>query len=118
MTLEGGVIKQISDVLPEERIMDCGPETVAMLSAHIHKAKTVLWNGPFGAYEAGYTFGTEDTAKLIAASDAFSVVGGGDTVAAIEKLKLNDQLGFVSIGGGSMLTFLEHGSTTVLDLLT
>ncbi len=105
------------EVLPEERIMDCGPATTAMLVPYITQAKTVLWNGPFGAYEKGFIESTESTAKQLAESEAFSVIGGGDSVAAIEKLGLNDKLGFVSTGGGAMLTFLEHGSTPALDLL-
>jgi phosphoglycerate kinase len=113
----GVVTKAVDAVLPEERIFDCGPQTVAMLTPYIADAKTILWNGPFGNYEAGFITSTEDTAKLIAGSDAFSVVGGGDTVAAIEKLGLNDKLGFVSTGGGAMLTLLEEGTTPALELL-
>jgi len=105
------------EVTAEERIMDCGPATTAVLIPYIQEAKTVLWNGPFGAYERGFIESTESTAKHLAESSAFSVIGGGDSVAAIEKLGLNDKLGFVSTGGGAMLTFLEHGSTPVLDLL-
>ena len=114
---DGRQTKTPDKVLPTERIMDCGPQTIEMLATYIEKAKTVLWNGPFGAYEMGYTQSTEITARHLAASDAFTVVGGGDTVAAIEKLGLNDQFGFVSIGGGAMLTFLEHGTTSVVDVL-
>lgn len=113
----GRVVKTPDKVLPEESIMDVGPMTVDMLVTYIEKAKTILWNGPFGAYEMGYTESTEHTAKHVAESEAFSVIGGGDTVAAIEKLQLNDQYGFVSIGGGAMLAFLEKGSTSVIDLL-
>jgi phosphoglycerate kinase len=104
-------------VTADEKIFDCGPMTVDMLATYIEKAKTILWNGPFGAYEMGYTQSTEVTARHIAASDGFSVIGGGDTVAAVEKLGINNSFGFVSIGGGSMLTFLEHGRTPVIDLL-
>ena len=104
-------------VTSEDRILDCGPATVAMLATYIKDAATILWNGPFGNYESGYKESTERTMQLLAESDAYSVVGGGDTVAAIEELGLNDQLGFVSIGGGAMLTFLEHGDTPVLELL-
>jgi phosphoglycerate kinase len=114
---EGKKVKAPNQVLPEERIMDVGPMTVDMLVTYIEKAKTILWNGPFGAYEVGYVESTEMAAKHVAEADAFSVIGGGDTVAAIEKLKLNDQYGFVSSGGGAMLAFLEHGSTPVLDVL-
>ena len=78
-------------------------------------AKTILWNGPFGNYEGGYVEATEAVAKLIAESGAQSVVGGGDTVAAIEKLGINDQFTHVSTGGGAMLQFLENGTLPVID---
>ncbi|OGG65180.1 phosphoglycerate kinase [Candidatus Kaiserbacteria bacterium RIFCSPLOWO2_02_FULL_45_11b] len=113
----GVVTKPADQVLPDEKIFDMGPETVELLTRYIAEAKTILWNGPFGNYEAGFEESTEAVAKLIADSDAFSVLGGGDTVAAVEKLGLNEKFGFISIGGGSMLTFMEHGSTPVLDLL-
>jgi phosphoglycerate kinase len=109
--------KKPNEVLPEESILDVGPETIEMLKPHIARAKTVLWNGPFGNYEGGFKDGTEATAKLLAEADAFCVVGGGDSVAAIENLGLNDKLGFVSTGGGAMLTFLEQGGLPVLELL-
>jgi len=114
---DGRQVKTPDQVLPEESIMDVGPMTIDMLVTYIEKAKTILWNGPFGAYEMGYTESTQRTAKHVAEASAFSVIGGGDTVAAIEKLQLNDQFGFVSIGGGAMLAFLEKGTTSVLDEL-
>lgn len=114
---DGRRVKTPDQVTKEEKILDCGPMTIDMLATYIEKAKTILWNGPFGAYELGYTQSTEITARHIAAAAGFSVVGGGDTVAAIEKLGINELFGFVSIGGGSMLTLLEHGSTPVIDLL-
>lgn len=114
---DGRVTKTPDKVTKDEKIFDCGPMTVDMLATYIEKAKTILWNGPFGAYEHGYQQSTEVTARHIAAADGYSVLGGGDTVAAVEKMKINELFGFVSIGGGSMLTYLEHGSTSVLDLL-
>jgi phosphoglycerate kinase len=114
---EGRMTKTPDKVTKDEKIFDCGPMTVEMLATYIEKAKTILWNGPFGAYEQGYQQSTEITARHIAASPGYSVLGGGDTVAAVEKMKINELFGFVSIGGGSMLTYLEHGSTPVLDLL-
>ncbi|HMO78009.1 MAG TPA: phosphoglycerate kinase [Candidatus Paceibacterota bacterium] len=114
---DGVVVKLPSEVTNEEKIFDMGPKSVKLLESYIAEAKTILWNGPFGNYEAGFTESTEAVAKLIAKAEGFSVLGGGDTVAAVEKLGLNDQFGFVSIGGGSMLTLLEHGSTPVLDCL-
>jgi len=113
----GVVTKLASEVAADEAIMDAGPQTVEMLKTYISEAKTVLWNGPFGNFEGGFASATEETMKALAESDALSVVGGGDTVAAIEKLGLNDSLGFVSTGGGAMLTLLEHGSTPALDAL-
>lgn len=114
---DGVQTKPANAVNSEEKIYDMGPETIAMLGHYIATAKTILWNGPFGNYEAGFLESTEAVAQLIAEADGFSVLGGGDTVAAVEKLCLNDKFGFVSIGGGSMLTFLEHGTTTVLQKL-
>lgn len=113
----GTATRPVDQVGKDEKILDCGPETVLMLEKYITEAATILWNGPFGNYEAGFTESTEMTAHLIAGAKAFSVIGGGDTVAAVEKLGLNDKFGFVSIGGGSMLTLLEHGTTPVLETL-
>ncbi len=113
----GTATRPVDQVGKDEKIFDIGPETVMLLERYIKEASTILWNGPFGNYEAGFTEGTELTAEIIAKSQAFSVIGGGDTVAAVEKLGLNDKFGFVSIGGGSMLTLLEHGTTPVLQQL-
>ncbi|MBY0310239.1 phosphoglycerate kinase [Patescibacteria group bacterium] len=110
-------VRFIDAVQSTDKIMDAGPKTMEQLVELMKQAKTVLWNGPFGNYEAGFVETTELTAQTLAEVTAFSVVGGGDTVAAIEKLGLNDNLGFVSIGGGAMLTYLEHGSTEAIDLL-
>jgi phosphoglycerate kinase len=115
---DGRQKKAVDQVGPEEKILDCGPMTIDMLVTYIEKAKTVLWNGPLGAYEMGYTESTEIIARHVAAADAFTVVGGGDTVAAVEDLHINDLFSFVSIGGGAMLTLLEHGTTPVIDLLS
>lgn len=113
----GRVTCDLNQVQPDEAILDAGPKTVAMLREYIQSAATILWNGPFGNYEGGYIDATEAVAKLIANSDAFSVVGGGDTVAAIEKLGINDQFSHVSIGGGAMLAYLEHGSLPTIEAL-
>src|SRR3989344_5294885 len=94
------------DVRSDEAILDNGPETVSLLQNFIGKAKTILWNGPIGNYEDGYAEGTEEIARAIAGSTAYSIVGGGDTVAAIETLGLNDRFSFMSTGGGAMLEFL------------
>lgn len=114
---EGKQVKAPQAVTKEEKILDCGPLTVEMLAVHIENAKTILWNGPFGAYEQGYTQSTEIIARYIAGASAYSVIGGGDTIAAVEKLKINECFSFVSIGGGSTLTYLEQGTTKAIDLL-
>ncbi len=113
----GTATRPVDSVGVNEKILDIGPETVMMLKGYIDAAATILWNGPFGNYEAGFVEGTEMVAEMVAAAPAFSVIGGGDTVAAVEKLGLNEQFGFVSIGGGSMLTLLEDGTTPVLETL-
>jgi phosphoglycerate kinase len=113
----GQTVKKPNEVTSDETIVDAGPETVAMLKGYINDAKTVLWNGPFGNFEEGFEASTIATVKLLAEAKAFSVIGGGDTVAATEKLGLNDELGFVSTGGGAMLTLLEYGTTPALEAL-
>ncbi len=110
-------VATVTDVQADEKITDMGPATVAQIAPHIASAQTILWNGPLGLYENGVPGSTQAVAKLIAASSAMSVLGGGDTVAAVEELGLNDQFGFVSIGGGAMLTVLEAGTTKALSVL-
>ncbi len=112
-----GRIAEIQDVRPDESILDAGPKTVAMLAEHTKKAKSILWNGPLGNYEDGFVSGTEGLAKAVAASGARSIVGGGDTVAAIASLGLNDRFTFISTGGGAMLDFLAKGTLPGLEVL-
>ncbi|MFT5849463.1 MAG: phosphoglycerate kinase [Patiriisocius sp.] len=100
-----------------ESIMDAGPETTALLATYIEKAEMVLWNGPFGNYEGGFAQQTIDTAKHIAASSSYSVIGGGDTVAAIEGLNCQEKYNFLSTAGGAMLTFLEFGTLPAITAL-
>ena len=117
LVVDGGAagkrVCAVDQVQPDEAILDAGPKTVVMLREYIANAATILWNGPFGNYEGGYVEATEAVAKLIAESKAISVVGGGDTVAAIVKLGINDQFSHVSTGGGAMLQFLENGTLPV-----
>ncbi len=105
-------------VLPSDQIMDIGSATLAMLRPYIETARTILWNGPLGKYELGSGGSTQKLAAMIADSPAFSVLGGGDTVAAVEELGLHAEFGFVSIGGGAMLTYLEQGTTRALEALS
>jgi phosphoglycerate kinase len=114
---QGVETKLPHEVLPKDVIVDCGPATISMLESYVTASKTVLWNGPFGNYEAGFKESTEAMAKVLGNAKARTIVGGGDTVAAIENLGLNSKFDFVSTGGGAMLTFLEHGTTPVLETL-
>ncbi|MFM2381800.1 MAG: hypothetical protein RLZZ76_567 [Candidatus Parcubacteria bacterium] len=104
-------------VQKDESILDVGPATLAMLAPVIADAKTILWNGPLGNYEGGFKEQTLACARLIAASPAYSVVGGGDTVASIESLGNQDAYGFLSTAGGAMLTFLEDGTLTSIEAM-
>ncbi len=115
---EGRRISDQNSVLDSESIMDDGPETIALLGRHAQKAKTILWNGPLGNYEHGYTEGTEGLARALAQSKAHTIVGGGDTVAAIEHLGLNDRFSFISTGGGAMLEYLSAGTLPGLEVLS
>ena len=100
-----------------ETIHDVGPQTINMLALYTKGAKTILWNGPLGNYELKYDAATRALAEQIAHADGYSVVGGGDTVASIETLGLSGDFGFLSTGGGAMLSFLEHGSLPAIEAL-
>ena len=104
-------------ILPGEMILDVGPKSIESLESTIMRSHTILWNGPMGNYEHGYPEQTLALARLITSSDAYTVVGGGDTVAAIESLGLNEAYGFLSTAGGAMLTFLEMGTLPALEAL-
>ena len=106
-----------TEVKEDEVIVDVGPETIKMMESLIEKASFILWNGPLGKYEDGYGTGTEKLIKVIARSKAYSVIGGGDTVSIISKLKLESDLGFVSTGGGATLDFLAKGTLAVIKVL-
>jgi len=114
--------KGISEVLVNDKILDAGSDTIKVLSQKIKSAKFVLWNGPLGLYEDGYQGATLDLAKIIADrkndGDGFvSIVGGGDTVAAIASLGLQDKFTFISTGGGAMLDFLAKGTLPGIEAL-
>lgn len=112
------IILPVDVRVKNESILDCGPNTVAMLKELVAKSKFVLWNGPLGDFEIkGFEKGTEALAKIIAASRIKSIVGGGDTVAAIRKLGILDKFFFVSTGGGAMLEFLSKGTLPGIEAL-
>jgi phosphoglycerate kinase len=97
--------------------LDVDAETLDSLKQEISKAKMVLWNGPLGAFEQGYKEGTLELAKLVANSEAETIVGGGDTLASIKELNLLDKFSFVSTGGGAMLAFLSVGTLPGIEAL-
>lgn len=98
----------VSQVDDDEKILDIGPDTAKEFVSIIKKAKTILWNGPVGAFEVEqFSLGTQAVAHAIADSSAFSIAGGGDTLAAIEKYHIGDKINYISTGGGAFLSFLE-----------
>lgn len=99
-----------SEVEKDENIVDVGPKTIKILEDIINRSKFILWNGPLGKYENGFGGSTEKILKTIIKSKAKSIIGGGDTVAIISKLKIEDKFDFVSTGGGATLDFLASGS--------
>ncbi len=110
-------IKKLSAIEASDNILDIGLESIEKLVDEIALARTILWNGPVGLCEQGFTGGTKSLAQLVAASRARTVIGGGDTVAAVAGLGLLDQFGFVSTGGGAMLDFLARGTLPGIEAL-
>ena len=98
------------DVREDEAILDVGLPSIEALTALVKKAKLIVWNGPMGWYENGYTKGTEEVLKLLAGAKAETIIGGGDTAVLVEKKKMNDKFTFVSTGGGATLEFLAKGT--------
>lgn len=110
-------VRGLGEVRPDEIILDHGPATSALLRELVKKSKSILWNGPLGNYENGFTDATDSVARAIADSNAHSVVGGGDTVASIENLGILQRFSFVSTGGGAMLEFLAKGTLPGIEAL-
>ncbi|MFK3650931.1 phosphoglycerate kinase [Lysobacter enzymogenes] len=101
-------VKAVDAVGADDMILDIGPDTAARYAALIAQAGTVVWNGPVGVFEFdAFGKGTEALARAIAASKAFSIAGGGDTLAAVDKYGINDEVSYISTGGGAFLEFLE-----------
>ena len=101
-------VKAVDAVDANDMILDIGPQTAAQYAQLIAKAGTVVWNGPVGVFEFdAFGKGTEALARAIAASEAFSIAGGGDTLAAVDKYGIADDVGYISTGGGAFLEFLE-----------
>jgi phosphoglycerate kinase len=108
VVVESGKPKQVEAVGMDEMILDIGPETAKAFAAELKKAGTIVWNGPVGVFEKEpFSKGTQALAKAIAGSAAFSIAGGGDTVAAIHKFKVDKRIDYISTAGGAFLEFLE-----------
>jgi phosphoglycerate kinase len=111
-------VKKATDVADDDMILDIGPETAAKLAAQLKQAGTIVWNGPVGVFEFDqFANGTQVIAQAIAESSAFSIAGGGDTLAAIAKYGIEDQVGYISTGGGAFLEILEGKTLPAFEIL-
>ncbi|MEY4884132.1 MAG: hypothetical protein RIS34_1986 [Pseudomonadota bacterium] len=111
-------VKAATDVADDDLILDIGPETAQILAAQLMKAGTIVWNGPVGVFEfAAFENGTRVIAHAIAQSSAFSIAGGGDTLAAIAKYGIEKEIGYISTGGGAFLEVLEGKTLPAFEIL-
>ena len=111
-------VKAAADVAPDDLILDIGPDTSALLAAQLKAAGTIVWNGPVGVFEFdSFAKGTEAIARAIAESSAFSIAGGGDTLAAIAKYGIEKEVGYISTGGGAFLEVLEGKTLPAFEIL-
>ena len=111
-------VKAAADVAPDDLILDIGPQTAKVLADQLMKAGTIVWNGPVGVFEFdAFAGGTEAIARAIAASPAFSIAGGGDTLAAIAKYGIEKDVGYISTGGGAFLEVLEGKTLPAFEIL-
>ena len=118
-SLEGtATVKSSDGVADDEMILDIGPQAAASLAASLKQAGTIVWNGPLGVFEREpFARGTETVARAIAESKAFSISGGGDTIAAIHKFGIADRIGYISTAGGAFLEFLEGKKLPAVEAL-
>ena len=111
-------VKSARDVAPDDMILDIGPETAKKLAAQLKAAGTIVWNGPVGVFEFdAFAKGTETIARAVADSSAFSIAGGGDTLAAIAKYGIEKDVGYISTGGGAFLEVLEGKTLPAFEIL-
>jgi phosphoglycerate kinase len=111
-------VKAAADVADDDLILDIGPQTAALLAGQLKAAGTIVWNGPVGVFEFdAFAHGTETLARAIAASPAFSIAGGGDTLAAIAKYGIEKDVGYISTGGGAFLEILEGKTLPAFEIL-
>src|SRR5574343_388564 len=111
-------VKAANEVADDDLILDIGPKTAAKLAAQLKQAGTIVWNGPVGVFEFdAFENGTKVIAQAIAESSAFSIAGGGDTLAAIAKYGIEDKVGYISTGGGAFLEVLEGKTLPAFEIL-
>jgi len=111
-------VKDVRQVTAEDMILDIGPDSAEAIAALVGSAGTILWNGPVGVFEfAQFGEGTRTLATAIARSKAFSLAGGGDTLAAIEKYGIEDSISYISTGGGAFLEFVEGKKLPAVEIL-
>lgn len=113
-----GTIKPITDVTDDEMILDIGPETAERYAGMLAESGTIVWNGPLGVFEhPEFAAGTKRIAEAVASSPAFSIAGGGDTIAAIDQFGVTDRVSYISTGGGAFLEFLEGKTLPAVAVL-
>jgi phosphoglycerate kinase len=111
-------VKAVAEVEADDLILDIGPKTAAALALQLKSAGTIVWNGPVGVFEFdAFAHGTETIARAIASSKAFSIAGGGDTLAAIAKYGIERDIGYISTGGGAFLEVLEGKTLPAFEIL-
>jgi phosphoglycerate kinase len=111
-------IKKATEVTDDDLILDIGPETAKQLATQLKAAGTIVWNGPVGVFEFdAFAHGTQTIARAIAESSAFSIAGGGDTLAAIAKYGIEKDVGYISTGGGAFLEVLEGKTLPAFEIL-
>ncbi|MEK6425015.1 MAG: phosphoglycerate kinase [Burkholderia gladioli] len=111
-------VKKVDEIMDDDLILDIGPDTARALAGQLEKAGTIVWNGPVGVFEfAPFENGTRTLAEAIANSPAFSIAGGGDTLAAIAKYGIHDKVSYISTGGGAFLEFLEGKTLPAVEVL-
>ena len=111
-------IKTMDDVADDDMILDIGPETAMLYKSIIDQCRTIIWNGPLGVFEfEQFSEGTRFLSAAIESNPGFKIVGGGDTVAVVEKYQITDSISYISTGGGAFLEFVKNGTLPILDLL-
>jgi phosphoglycerate kinase len=112
------VTKPVEQVADDDLILDIGPRTAASLAGLLNRAGTIVWNGPVGVFEFdAFAQGTRTLAQAVGRSDAYSIAGGGDTVAAISRFGVAERIDYISTGGGAFLEFLEGRALPAVDAL-